>query len=75
MERISVRSLATAIRFLREPVVVTYSYPRNNPRYSPAMSDKPVPGEELGVFLPMEQYVALTGKEPESGVTSPMDRE
>jgi len=45
MERISVRGLAAAIRLIREPVVVTYSYPRNHPLYSA--------GEECGVFVPM----------------------
>lgn len=73
MERISVRGLATAIRFLREPVVVTYSYPRNDPRYNPVThADGPasLPGEELGVFLPMEEYVKLTGKEPGPGAKS-----
>ena len=62
MERISVRNLAAAIRLIREPVVVTYSYPRNHPLYGA--------GEETGVYMPMEQYVALTGREPGSGAAS-----
>jgi hypothetical protein len=48
MDRISVRSLATAIRLIREPVVVTYSYPRSHPLYGA--------GEECGVFVPMSIY-------------------
>jgi len=50
MERISVRGLAAAIRLIREPVVVTYSYPRNHPLYSA--------GEECGVFVPMKEWQA-----------------
>lgn len=48
MERISVRGLATAIRLIREPVVVTYAYPRNHPLYGA--------GEECGVYVPLETW-------------------
>ena len=44
MDRISVRALATAVRLIREPVVVTYSYPRSHPLYGA--------GEECGVYVP-----------------------
>jgi len=50
MERISVRGLATAIRLIREPVVVTYSYPRSHPLYGA--------GEECGVFVPMALWTS-----------------
>jgi hypothetical protein len=50
MDRISVRGLATAIRLIREPVVVTYSYPRSHPLYGA--------GEESGVFIPMAEWRA-----------------
>lgn len=52
MERISVRGLATAIRLIREPVVVTYSYPRSHPLYGA--------GEECGVFVPMALFRQLS---------------
>jgi hypothetical protein len=51
MDRISVRGLTTAIRLIREPVVVTYSYPRSHPLYGA--------GEECGVFVPMPIWAEL----------------
>jgi hypothetical protein len=45
MDRVSIRQLAPAIRLIREPVVVTYSYPRSHPLYGA--------GEECGVYVPM----------------------
>ena len=51
MDRISVRGLATAIRLIREPVVVTYSYPRSHPLYGA--------GEECGVFVPMPVWASI----------------
>ena len=72
MERISVRSLATAIRLIREPVVVTYSYPRNHPLYGA--------GEECGVFVPlalwhqMEVATGFAAPSAEDTVRSPFDK-
>jgi len=51
LDRISVRTLASAVRFLREPVVVTYSYPRSHPLYGA--------GEETGVYVPMAVWTHL----------------
>jgi hypothetical protein len=51
MEKISVRALGSAIRLIREPVVVTYSYPRNHPLYAA--------GEDCGVYVPMAIWERL----------------
>lgn len=60
MDRISVRGLATAIRLIREPVVVMYSYPRSHPLYGA--------GEECGVFVPMKVWASLMARHfPDNG--------
>lgn len=53
MDRASARQLPVAIRLIREPVVVTYSYPRSHPLYGA--------GEECGVFVPMKIYEQWAG--------------
>lgn len=44
MERVSLRQFMAASGLIREPVILVYTYPRNDPRYGVE--------KELGIFLP-----------------------
>jgi hypothetical protein len=44
MERVSIRQFTSAAGLIREPVVLVYTFPRNDPRYGQE--------RELGIFLP-----------------------
>lgn len=45
MQRVTLRQFASAARLIREPVLLVYAYPRNDPHYGEEI--------ELGVYLPV----------------------
>lgn len=44
MERVSIRQFTSAAGLIREPVILVYTFPRNDARYGQE--------RELGIFLP-----------------------